>query len=420
NRVILVTRSVEPCMTASEFCSKHWKRLDKKQRYQIVDRFSNFIIRLYRANLLQRDFNLGNILISNDYSSFFAIDLQYAKLIKKPLTEKDIARNLSFLLPPFYSIEKRYHIRFFLSLTGYFPKIRPFIYKIQDMAFAKMRRQWLKKTPRKLKENVLKSHLIVTPNIKGYMQNGLDRSIKSLLINNPDHIFDYVLQDFKRSKRSRISLINYNNKKYVLKHYNVKNHFSMLRRMIFPPMAWEIWERAQLFSARNIPAPILIASVDLSKRSLYKGTLALYEYIPGMQEYKNKLQPGLRIKSKQHEIINKLSTLILQMHNSGIYHGDARISNFLCVETGKGEKIYVVDSDSVRFVRNISARQRLSDLKNFIASLVWWNKDCLIANDFFDAYLKPNPVWCNNRSNFLKKLAANVEKQVIHRKSRQK
>ena len=410
NRVILVTRSVEPCMTASEFCSKHWKQLNKRKRYQIVDRFSNFIMHLYRSNLLQRDFNLGNILISSDYSSFFAIDLQYAKLIKKPLTEKDIARNLSFLFPPFYSIEKRYHIRFFLSLTEYFPKIRPFIYKIQDMAFAKMRRQWLKKTPRKLKENVLKSNLIITPNIKGYMQSDLDRSIKNLLINNPDHLFDYVIKDFKLSKHSKKFLIDYNNKKYVLKHYNVKNHFPMLRRMIFPSMAWKIWERAQLFSARKIPTPILLASVDLGKCTFYQGTLALYKHIPEI----NNLQHSLRIKSKQHEIIHKLSALILQMHNSGIYHGNAIINNFLWIEMGKGKKIYVADLDKVKFVRKISTRQRRSDLKDIIASLIWSNKNRLLADNFFDAYLKPNPVWCNNRNIFLQKLIPlYIKKKII-------
>ncbi|MCD6184753.1 MAG: hypothetical protein J7K84_03020, partial [Deltaproteobacteria bacterium] len=413
NRAIMVTRSVEPCMTVKEFCHKYWKQFSKKKRYQIVDRFSNFIIHLYRSNLLQRDFNLGNILISSDYFNFFAIDLQYAKLNKTPLTEKDIARNLSYLLPPFYSIEKRYHIRLFLSLVKHFPKIRPFIYKIQDMAFAKMRHQWFKKNPRKLKENVLKSNLIITPNIKGYMQNDLDRSIKSLLVKNPDHFFDYVIKDIKRSKDPRIFLINYKNKKYVLKHYNLKRHFFMFRRMIFPSMAWKIWERTQLLSARKISTPILLAAIDLGKRSSYKGTFALYEYISEIKEYKN----ILGINNKQHKTINKLSTLILQMHNSGIYHGNARVSSFLCVKRGKEKKIYVVDLDNVRFVRKISARQRLSDLKDIIASLVWWNNDRLLANVFFDAYLKPNPLWCNNRSIFLKKLAANVEKQIIHRKN---
>ena len=420
NKVILVTKSVEPCMTANEFCHQHWKHFNQKKRYQIVDQFSNFIIHLYRSNLLQRDFNLGNILVSTDYSIFFAIDLQYAKLAKRPLNEKDIAKNLSCLLPPLYDLEKRYHIRFFLSLVEHFPKIRPFIYKIQNMAFAKMRHQWLKKNPRKLKESVLKSNLIITPNVKGYMQSNLDCSIKSLLMNNPDYLFNYAIKDFKESKRSRISLIDYNNKKYVLKRYNLKSYFFKLRRMIFPSMAWKIWKRTQLFSARKMLTPMLLASVDLGKRVSYKGTFALYEYIAEKKEYKKYLRTSLSIKNKRHEVINELSALILQMHNSGIYHGDTKISNFLCVEKGQNFFFYMVDLDSVRFVRKISDKQRLSDLKDIIASLVWLNKDRLIINDFFDAYLKSNPVWCNNMSIFLQKLAAKVEKQLIHRKSRQK
>ena len=282
------------------------------------------------------------------------------------------------------------------------------------MAFAKMRRQWIKKNPRKLKKEVLKSNLIITPSIKGYMQSNLDCSIKSLLMNNPDHLFNYVIKDLKRSKRSRIYLIEYNNKQYLLKHYHVKSRFFRLRPMIFSSMAWKIWERTELFSARKIPIPMLLASLDLGKRTSHKGTLALYEYLSGIKEYKKDMRTSLRIKNKQHEIIDNLSALILKMHNSGIYHGNTRISNFLYVKQGEKKKIYVLDIDSVRFMRKLSARQRLSDLKDIIASLDWQAEDHLIINEFFDAYLKPNPAWCNNRDIFLQKLAAKIKKQLIY------
>ncbi|MCD6560664.1 MAG: hypothetical protein J7L16_02760, partial [Deltaproteobacteria bacterium] len=84
---IFISRSVEPCITAKELYFNKWSYLSKKKRWLIVDLFANFIIHLYKSGILQTDYNLGNILISTDLSSFFAIDLQRAKHTDKTPTD---------------------------------------------------------------------------------------------------------------------------------------------------------------------------------------------------------------------------------------------------------------------------------------------------------------------------------------------
>ncbi len=114
---VFVSTSIEPCLTAFRFTNEKWNHLNQKEKYLVVDIFSNFILRLFKAGLFQRDFNLGNILITKDYSKIFAIDLQTAKLINRPLTEKEIAKNLSYLMPCFMLVGKRIQLRFFIFVN---------------------------------------------------------------------------------------------------------------------------------------------------------------------------------------------------------------------------------------------------------------------------------------------------------------
>ena len=416
---IFISRSVEPCITAKELYFNKWSYLSQKKRWLIVDLFANFIIHLYKSGILQTDYNLGNILISTDLSSFFAIDLQRAKHTDKTPTDRQIVKNLSFLLPPVNDIEKKYKLRFFLKLAKAFPGIKPYINDIEDSAFNKIRRQWLHKNPVKLKEKSKRSNFIITPDVRGYIRNDLNARVKELIVKNPERLFRYAIKDFKNAKRSRVSLIDCRGTKYVLKKYNVKSLLFRLRRLIFPSLAWKVWKRTGLFSQRGIPTPILFASIDLGKGLSYKGTFTVYEYIDAKNDA-GLFKSHILNKTERDLLLHKLADLLFQMHKRGIYHGDAKISNFLWVEKKRKTRFIVIDLDGVHFMQKVNKKQRLSDLKNMAASLVWWDRDPQIVDDFFDAYLKTGHLLCKNHDSWLQKLQKKVEHQIAHRQKRQK
>ena len=416
---IFVSRSVEPCITAKELYFNKWSCLSKKKRRLIVDLFADFIIHLYKSGILQTDYNLGNILVSTDLSCFFAIDLQRAKHTLNTPTDRQLIKNLSFLLPPVNDIEKKYKLGFFLKLAKVFPGIKPYINDIEDSAFNKIRRQWLHKNPRKLKEESKRSNFCITPDVSGYIRNDLNAQVKKILIENPEQLFRFIIKDFKNAKRSRVSLIDCRGTRYVLKKYNVKSFLFRLRRLISPSLAWKVWKKTGLFSQRGIPTPILFASIDLGKGLSYKGTFTLYEYIDAENDA-GLLKSHILNKTERELILHKLAGLLFQMHKRGIYHGDAKISNFLWTEKKGKTRFIVIDLDGVHFMQKVNKRQRLSDLKNMAASLVWWKRDPQIVDDFFDAYLKTGHLLCKNHDSWLHKLHKKVEKQIGHRQKRQR
>lgn len=416
---VFITRSVEPCLTAGEFTAQKWGLLQPKERYKVVDRFADFIVHLYRSDLLQRDFNLGNILVADDFSRFFAVDLQQARILRQSLTEREIACNLSYLLPPFQHIEDRYKRRFFSNLVNKYPETRPLHRKIHIWAFKKMRRHWLRKTPRVLKTISHNNNFVVTRSIKGYLETEIDADIRKILLQNPDDLFCYATQHHKKSKRSRVSAIVLNGKKYILKRYNLKSWFHRCRRICGPSRAWKVWKNAHLFSARGIPTPKLLASIDLGKGISYQGSFALYEYIEGASKSYETLKDYYLTQPTRQKILEKLAALLCEMHQKGIYHGDAKISNFIWVETDGKTKVSVIDLDSLRLVRNVTNWQRLSDLKNMASSLAWWEHGGNIPEDLLDAYIARYPAWEKRRSFWLSRFKKKAMRQLKHREKRQ-
>ncbi len=415
-----VTRSVEPCIALSEFCLKEWNRLDKKRKYLITDLFADFIGRLLNAGLYQKDFNLGNILIAGDFSVFFAIDLQRARLLHRTLTDREKAKNLSYLLPCFEGTERRYKLRFFIHLVRIFPEIRPLLHNIQEWAYEKIRTHQLKKSHRKLRLNNNKSHLINTPAVRGFIRKELDNRLISLLSEDPDRLFQNVIGDMKNSKRSRVSLIEWNDRRFIAKRYNLKGLLFRIRRLFSSSFAIQKWNTANLLSIRGIATPTIFASLDMGVGFFYRGTITLHEYIEqphGNQDfYKNILIS----KSGRQRVLSCLAFLLRHIHESGIYHGDGKVSNFLWTEKSGEIKIFVIDLDSTRFVRKISDRQRFSDLKNMLVYLVRAGGDKAIIDEFFDEYVKQNPLRFKKRRSWIKKLHKKVKKQLLHIQSRQK
>ena len=399
---IFVTRSAEPCLTAADFCLNNWHRLSNKERCGITNRFAGFILRMLQSGLFQKDFNLGNILISTDHSKFYAVDLQYAQILEHSPTEQEIARNLSCLMPPFQIIENRFQIRFFLYLTNAYPKLKDYFYYIQDMAFARMRKQWLKKNPRKLKEHSIISNLICTPFARGFINRDLDSRLKDMLIKTPAFLFKYAVKDYKKNDDIQISIINWQGKKYIFKRKTIKNRSSISRCKILNSSAWKIWKKTHLISARNISTPMLFAVIDTNKKSSYQSTFILNEYLEGCDEI-GKLFTAATLTYDKKKILENLADFFWYIHQRGVYIGNAGAESFLFINT-KQNRIRIIDIESVRFKKNVSSRQRFSDLKDMAASLMGLYNNRQDVLYFFNAYLKKEHLGKINHKAWLKKM----------------
>jgi tRNA A-37 threonylcarbamoyl transferase component Bud32 len=268
------------------------------------------------------------------------------------------------------------------------------------------------------KQKNSRNNYVVFHKIRGYFKTDIDSNIKDILIKRPDELFKYAVENLKKSKRARVAIIEVNGIKYFLKRYNVKNILHKFRRICSPSLAWKIWRNNKLFSEKGLTTSSLVAAIDFGKGISYKGSFALYAYIDGADKSIECIKTCYIDILGRGKFLSVLAQLIWEMHSRGIYHGDAKITNFIWVENKGDTKISIIDLDSVRFEKKISEGQRVSDLKNMASSLAWLDDSNSVAEELFDAYIQYHNSWRNRRVFWLKKINKKADKQLAHRKKR--
>jgi tRNA A-37 threonylcarbamoyl transferase component Bud32 len=244
--------------------------------------------------------------------------------------------------------------------------------------------------------------------------------VKTYLADNPDDLFAFATQHLKDSKRSRVSIIDVNGKTYILKRYNLKNVLHKLRRRCQPSVAWKTWKATHLLAERGVLTPRILAALDLRNAAGYQGTFALYEYLAQAQDSTSMIKRYFLNPSTRQFLLKKMAACLWELHQRGVYHGDAKVNNFIWDEKNGEIHMYVIDLDSVRFVREVSNWQRLSDLKNLASSLGWWAHSIDPPSALLDYYARWYHPWKKGyvfwRYWFKKKAA----KQLSHRQQRQR
>ena len=419
NLAIIVTQKIENSITFTDFFHKNWDTINHSDKYIITDLFATFFISLLQSGLIQKDFNWGNLLFNRVSYQIFMVDLQRASWTGRKLSTHEIVVMLTKLQAAFLKVEDRYKLRFFNRILTIYPGLKNYGPYIRNRGYNRMRHQWLKKPKRKFYENRFKMYDISTGRVRGYLQRGMSCQLKALIQDQPGKLFEYELKNLKKSKRSRISLILWEDKKYIVKQYYVKSRLFLLKSLI-GSLAHKTWVNNYLFCVRDLPTPKLLAAVDAGQHFQYQGTFLVYEYIQGVNGYLEKMKCFLEEASSRNLLIHKLAELLGHMHQRGVFHGDAKISNYIWSERSAPHQFFVIDLDSVTFAKKISSRQRLSDLGDMISSLEWLRRDRCIMEDFFKRYETVDTLWCQNRKRFLHTLRRRIEEKLLSHQHRYK
>ncbi|MEJ2200298.1 MAG: lipopolysaccharide kinase InaA family protein [Desulfuromonadaceae bacterium] len=416
-RSLIVTRYIESSVTAAEFIRQQWPELPRPQRHRAMESFARFILGLFQAGLVQSDFNLGNLLVTDGGNGYYAIDLQRARHLGRPLSVLEMADNLAYLLPCFMRLSNRDRLHFFSICRKTVPELATHGNGIEERAFAMMRRQWRKKTPRKLRASAAKEHYFEEGRIRGYLGAGPEETLKQILTADPDRLFELAVRELKNDRRSRVALIEHRDRSLVLKYHKIKNFWHRLRQPV-QPRSRRIWNATRLFAARALPTAELLAVVDIGQGFGYRGTLAVYDYLEGVADSKRSLQEDYLRTPLRPLALRNLADFLWEMHRRGIYHGDAKISNF--VWEGESPSLRAIDLDGVRFLNRVTDGQRLDDLKNLAASLVWWDGDERLTAELLSAYIRRHRPWQKRSGYWLARLKKQVARQLEHRQKRQK
>lgn len=187
----------------------------------------------------------------------------------------------------------------------------------------------------------------------------------------------------KNGNTCTVALVEVDDKKIVIKRYNIKNFWHGLSRALRQSRAAVSWANAHRLKILNIATAKPIALIEHQKYGLKGKTYFLAEYIdaPDIAQYFAQTQNKTSYKKQRAEAIGNIVTLFYKLHLLQISHGDTKATNIKM----QGTQPVLIDLDSMRqhqwgYFAQIA---HLRDLKRFMQN---WQNDNALYNAFVKTF----------------------------------
>lgn len=208
-----------------------------------------------------------------------------------------------------------------------------------------------------------------------------------------------------------VALLDSSDGKIVLKRFGWRNRLHFYTSPFKHSRARMSWESAILLDSIGItPKPLFVYTKNKCgfKYENFFITEAIEPHI--------NLRKFLKIEKNKNTIkivLQKLATVISNMHQLGIFHRDLTTGNFLIDENNH---IYIVDLNRARKFERLSNHKRLKDLRK-----IYFEKESEISQDnmieiFFQQYKKDSGIdidWVNRYWKYRKKLIARRKRKKL-------
>jgi tRNA A-37 threonylcarbamoyl transferase component Bud32 len=120
--------------------------------------------------------------------------------------------------------------------------------------------------------------------------------------------------------------------------------------------------------AAGVPTPEVIAAGWRPMAGPFCSLALLTEAIPGAASLHECLLDPATTPARRHTLLRAAGETVARMHAAGFLHADLNLAN-LVVESGAGgPRIHVVDLDGGRFVRGMTDRAALGNLRRLLRS----------------------------------------------------
>lgn len=342
-------------LSLGKFLEDIFPFLSRGERQIFFRKLALFLAALIKRGVFQPDFHLENILLEPNEYKFYLLDLHRARQIE--FSSKMLCSQWAYLLPPLLSKLSWWEIgRLTYAMSELFPSLRTRSLRlcVQKKAFSLMRKHFQKREKKcfsKLyRESTLRETKISTQPLSSVFFERLPAS--SLWI-----------KDSRTTKSVRIKV---GEKFYLRKAYHLRGPFHALVRMLIGSRARKAFFNALRLSLRGIRTITPLALWE--RRFTLKGPQGILVY-PWVSEARRDWRTYWASLDEPQKIwlTERLVRFLWEMHERGVFHGDAKITNFVLFKDGR---VGIIDLDNVVFQRGaLSSAKRLQDLAALACSL---------------------------------------------------
>lgn len=185
----------------------------------------------------------------------------------------------------------------------------------------------------------------------------------------------------KDGNTATVKLVQIDNHKFIVKRYNIKNMFHLLKRAIQPTRAAISWRNANYLEHLGIGTSAPVALIE-QRRGPFRGKAwFVMEALEG-EDARHFFEHAAVADSKTEDYADRLVNLLYCLHSNRISHGDMKATNFIMTDNTAA----VIDLDAMKIHASREAHEKSwkRDMQRFAAN---WQSRPEVA-DLFNKKLK--------------------------------
>lgn len=357
NTQVLIFEAITPANNAEQV----WHDLNQHHRLALVKKIVAEVAKHHNAGLLQTDLYLKNFLVSDD--KIYTLDGDGVRKFAH-LSNEQAVQNLAVIWSKFdvLDIEKWRAILVDTYSTASARSSALGSAKLAHMA----NQHRLKIASSYADKKVFRQCADVNvTSLRGlYVAASSDANM-----NVPRNVaeLDALIQPdnlLKNGNTSTVALAAIDNKKIVVKRYNIKSFWHGLSRAFRPSRAAASWANAHRLTILDIATAKPIALYEQRTFGLRGKAYFLAEYLdlPDVTEYFAQTQDKAQHKTQHAEAVKNIVTLFYKLYLLQISHGDMKATNIKM----QGAQPVLIDLDSMRQHHKTNAATHVRDLQRFM------------------------------------------------------
>lgn len=288
-----------------------------------------FVEHMHKQGVLQEDLHPGNLLVRKEPFELRLVDLHGTRVLAGLSPEQRDA-NLALL-------------RVFLPI-----KVSP---EVERLSTARRRRLFHERSRRWARHNrdfvPVRLHGMDWQVRSAFRNEAVDR-----VMSDPDGFLKARAQILKPGRTSTVGKAD----GLVLKRFNFRKLENLVKDLFRPSRARRAFRAAYHLELLGIPTARPIAAADRRVWGILARSYFLMEEVTEAADLGKLLRGGW---APQMETVKQAAQLIAKLHNEGFSHRDLKESNLVLAAAGK---LFILDLDGLRFLREISGRRAVLDL----------------------------------------------------------
>lgn len=375
NVKVLIFEAIAPANNAEQI----WYDLKPTQRLDLAKKIIVEVAKHHNANLLQTDLYLKNFLVSN--GKVYTLDgdgiRQFAALSRDKALQ-----NLAVIWSKFDVMDiEQWQKTLADTYAGVSAKIgvlQPA--KLADMANQHRLQAATQYADHKVFRQCSDVNVTKVRNLLITASSDIDGKLSMHLTELDALILPHNL--LKNGNTCTVALANIDNKKIVVKRYNIKNVWHGISRAFRPSRAAISWANAHRLNLLNIATAKPIALVKQKSLRFLCGGLsgkayfvAEYLDLPDLAEYFSQVHDDIQ----RDVAVKNIVILFYKLFLLQISHGDTKATNIKMQDA----QPVLLDLDSMRQHKKINVATHVRDLQRFMRN---WQDNTRLYNAFVDTF----------------------------------